>query len=136
MTNTDSLHTALISKAKKAMKNAYAPYSNFCVGAAILDENNHIHAGCNVENAAYPLGVCAEGSAISNMVLSGGKTIKKIMLISTGEQLVTPCGGCRQKIKEFSSDDTQIIVYHNNKYSHFSMEDLLPQSFSSKFLKK
>jgi len=135
MTNTDSLHAALISKAKQAMKNAYAPYSNFCVGAAILDENNHIHAGCNVENAAYPLGVCAEGSAISNMVLSGGKTIKKIMLISTGEQLVTPCGGCRQKIKEFSSDETQIIVYHNQKYSHFSMEDLLPQSFSSAFLK-
>jgi cytidine deaminase len=135
MTNTDSLHAALITQAKKAMKNAYAPYSNFCVGAAILDEKDHIHAGCNVENAAYPLGVCAEGSAISNMVLSGGKTIKKIMLISTGEQLVTPCGGCRQKIKEFSTDDTQIIVYHNNKYSHFSVEDLLPQSFSNEFLK-
>jgi len=69
------------------------------------------------------------------MVLSGGKQIKKIMLVSTGEQLVTPCGGCRQKIKEFSSSGTEIIVYHDNKTTVFSMEDLLPHSFSKEFLK-
>lgn len=126
----------LLECAQKAMNKAYAPYSNFSVGASILDENGDIHGGCNVENAAYPLGVCAEGSAISNMVLSGGKTIKKIMIISTGEKLVTPCGGCRQKIKEFSDDETQIMVFHENQISSFNLEDLLPHSFSSKFLNK
>lgn len=125
----------LIKHAQQAMRKAYAPYSKFCVGAAILDNNDEVHTGCNVENAAYPLGVCAEGSAISNMVLSGGQLIKKIMLISTGEQLVTPCGGCRQKIKEFSNEDTEIIVYHDKTTTSFSMDDLLPHSFSSKFLK-
>jgi cytidine deaminase len=134
MTNKNSVHLALLTEAQKAMKNAYAPYSQFSVGAAILDENDNIHAGCNVENAAYPLGACAEGSAISNMIISGGKSIKKIMLISSGEQLVTPCGGCRQKIKEFSDATTQIIVFHDNKMTKFSMEDLLPQSFSKEFL--
>ena len=126
----------LIKQAQKAMKNAYAPYSNFCVGAAIIDENHNTHVGCNVENAAYPLGVCAEGSAISNMVLSGGRLIKKIMLVSTGEKLVTPCGGCRQKIKEFSDDNTQIQIFHQNQITSFSMEDLLPYSFSKKHLNK
>jgi cytidine deaminase len=136
MTNKNSVDMALIAEAQKAMNNAYAPYSHFSVGAAILDENNNIHAGCNVENAAYPLGTCAEGSAISNMVISGGKSIKTIMLVSSGEQLVTPCGGCRQKIKEFSDSTTEIIVFHDNKMTKFSMEDLLPQSFSKKFLSK
>jgi len=124
----------LIEQASEAMNKAYAPYSKFHVGAAILDENKQIHAGCNVENAAYPLGVCAEGSAISNMVLAGGETIKKIVIVSSGGQLVTPCGGCRQKIKEFSDNDTQIIIYHDKSTTIFSMDDLLPQSFSNKFL--
>ncbi len=135
MTNNKETEATLIKYAQDAMKKAHAPYSHFCVGAAILDEKSSIHAGCNVENAAYPLGVCAEGSAISSMVLSGGRLIKKILLVSTGEKLVTPCGGCRQKIKEFSDSETQIIVYHDNKYSSFSINDLLPHSFSDKFLK-
>jgi len=134
MKNNKVTEDNLIKHAQEAMEKAYAPYSNFSVGAAILDEHNTIHAGCNVENAAYPLGVCAEGSAISNMVLSGGTIIKKILLVSTGEKLVTPCGGCRQKIKEFSNDDTQIIVLHNQKTTTFSIEELLPESFSGKFL--
>ena len=135
MITIDATEKTLIKQAQVAMKSAHSPYSGFSVGAAIIDENEQIHQGCNVENAAYPLGVCAEGSAISNMVLSGGRQIKKIMLISTGEQLVTPCGGCRQKIKEFSSSETEIMVYHDNKITVFSMDDLLPHSFSKKFLK-
>ena len=135
MITKDAVEKSLIKQAQAAMDKAYAPYSGFSVGAAIMDENQQIHQGCNVENAAYPLGVCAEGSAISNMVLSGGKEIKKIMLVSTGEQLVTPCGGCRQKIREFSSPETEIIVYHDNKTTVFSIEDLLPHSFSKELLK-
>lgn len=126
----------LIQHAQVAMKKAYAPYSNFSVGAAILDHNGKIHLGCNVENAAYPLGVCAEASAISAMVMTGETLIKNIMLVSTGENLVTPCGGCRQKIKEFSDENTQIQIFHNNEITTFSIEDLLPQSFSKIFLNK
>ena len=132
MTTTNQL----IQQAKAAMTKAYAPYSNFRVGAAILDHNGKIHLGCNVENAAYPLGVCAEASAISGMVMSGETLIKNIMLVSTGENLVTPCGGCRQKIKEFSDENTQIQIFHNNEITTFSIEDLLPQSFSKEFLNK
>jgi cytidine deaminase len=126
----------LIQQAINAKDKAYAPYSKFQVGAAILDENNQIHAGCNVENSAYPLGVCAEGSAISNMILSGGNTIRKILIVSSGEMMVTPCGGCRQKIKEFADESTEILIYHNEKTTNFSLEELLPYSFCKKHLNK
>ena len=84
------------------MLNAYAPYSNFSVGAAILSEGNRLFGGCNVENAAYPEGTCAEAGAISAMIAGGCKTIKEIYVISQSENIVSPCGGCRQKIREFS----------------------------------
>ncbi|MFK8013747.1 MAG: cytidine deaminase [Marinicellaceae bacterium] len=134
MNSQNDIERMLISQAQEAMKKAYAPYSNYSVGAAILDENNNIHAGCNVENAAYPLGVCAEGSAISHMILKGGHLIKQILLVSSGDQLVTPCGGCRQKIQEFSDTKTTVLVYHENHLHTFTVADLLPHSFSSKHL--
>jgi cytidine deaminase len=126
----------LVIQAQKAMQNAYAPYSKFHVGAAIIDENNRLHTGCNVENSAYPLGTCAEASAISSMVLSGGRLIKQIMLVSSGEFMVTPCGGCRQKIKEFCDDETEILIAHNDTNTTFNIEDLLPHSFCKKHLNK
>jgi cytidine deaminase len=126
----------LVIQAQKAMQNAYAPYSKFHVGAAIIDENNRLHTGCNVENSAYPLGTCAEASAISSMVLSGGRLIKQIMLVSSGEFMVTPCGGCRQKIKEFCDDETEILIAHNDTITTFNIEDLLPHSFCKKHLNK
>jgi len=126
----------LIQLAHLAMENAYAPYSKFSVGAVIVDENNQTHAGCNVENSAYPLGVCAESSAISSMILSGSKKISKILLVSSGKQMVTPCGGCRQKIKEFADDNTEILIFHNNEVTQFSLDDLLPHSFSKNHLDK
>ncbi len=132
---TNKVTKELLKQAQKAMQNAYAPYSGFSVGAAICDENDNIHGGCNVENAAYPLGVCAEGSAISQMVLSGGRIIKMIMLVSSGDQPVMPCGGCCQKIKEFCDDETKILAFHDNEVVVFSMNDLLPHAFSEDFLK-
>ena len=124
----------LIQAAQKAMNNAYAPYSKFQVGAVVVDEKQQVHVGCNVENSAYPLGVCAESSAISAMVLAGGTRIKKILLVATGTQMVTPCGGCRQKIKEFADDETQILIYHAGQIKQFKLEELLPYSFSKKHL--
>lgn len=119
----------LENHAHQAMEKAYAPYSNFSVGVALVDENHAIHLGCNVENSAYPEGLCAEAGAIANMVLSGGKKIHKILIVSSGELMVTPCGGCRQKIKEFSDHNTQILISHNNKITAFTMNELLPHSF-------
>lgn len=130
----NTINKELIKQALNAQESAYAPYSSFHVGAAIIDENDKIHAGCNVENSAYPLGECAESAAISSMILSGGKFIKKIMLVSSGKLLVTPCGGCRQKIREFSDEHTMVLVYHNDKITNFTVNELLPHSFSKDHL--
>ena len=113
------------------MLNAYAPYSNFSVGAAILSERNSLYGGCNVENAAYPEGTCAEAGAISAMIAGGCKTIKEIYIISQSENIVSPCGGCRQKIREFSSEKTKIYLCNIKwEYKLFTVEELLPFSFS------
>ncbi len=112
---------------------AYCPYSDFRVGAAIVDENGHVHVGCNVENAAYPQGSCAEAGAIAAMVAAGGQRIVTIAVAGGGAnktRACTPCGGCRQRIHEFSDDNTRIIVKDDDSEWHtFTMADLLPSSF-------
>lgn len=125
----------LFQHAADARENAYAPYSRFKVGAAILDENGNIHCGCNVENAAYPLGTCAEVSAINAMVSSGGRRIVKIAVVGGGDkiELCTPCGGCRQAIAEFADDDTSIILQvSEGGVLRYSVADLLPHAFRLK----
>ena len=121
----------LIELSYEMMLNAYAPYSNFSVGAAILSENDKLFGGCNVENAAYPEGTCAEAGAISAMIAGWCKTIKEIYIVSKSENIVSPCGGCRQKIREFSSDQTKIFLCNIKwDYKLFSLNELLPFSFS------
>ena len=121
----------LIELSYEMMLNAYAPYSNFSVGAAILSENDKLFGGCNVENAAYPEGTCAEAGAISAMIAGGCKTIKEIYIVSKSENIVSPGGGCRQKIREFSSDQTKIFLCNIKwDYKLFSLNELLPFSFS------
>ena len=121
----------LIELSYKMMLNAYAPYSNFSVGAATLSENDKLFGGCNAENAAYPEGTCAEAGAISAMIAGGCKTIKEIYIVSKSENIVSPCGGCRQKIREFSSDQTKIFLCNIKwDYKLFSLNELLPFSFS------
>ena len=121
----------LIELSYEMMLNAYAPNSNFSVGAAILSENDKLFGGCNVENAAYPEGTCAEAGAISAMIAGGCKTIKEIYIVSKSENIVSPCGGCRQKIREFSSDQTKIFLCNIKwDYKLFSLNELLPFSFS------
>jgi cytidine deaminase len=120
----------LAAAAKQAREHAHAPYSKFKVGAAILADDGRIYTGCNVENAAYPNGVCAETSAISAMVLGGGKRIREIAVIGSGRNLVTPCGGCRQRIAEFATADTPVhICGPKGPRAHFTIGDLLPESF-------
>ncbi|HVT54183.1 MAG TPA: cytidine deaminase [Dongiaceae bacterium] len=120
----------LVEAAKNARAQAHAPYSKFKVGAAILADDGRIYSGCNVENAAYPNGVCAETSAISAMVLGGGKRIREIAVIGSGRNLVTPCGGCRQRIAEFATADTPVhICGPQGPRAHFTIGELLPESF-------
>ena len=107
----DSLAQAmdsLLLAARAARERAYAPYSHFAVGAALLDEQGRVHAGCNVENAAYPQGQCAEASAIAHLVLAGGTRIVAAVVVGVADDPVTPCGGCRQRLREFASDDAPV----------------------------
>lgn len=120
----------LFEAALRAQANAYAPYSRFTVGAAIVDEAGSLHAGCNVENAAYPVGACAEAGAISAMLLSGGRRIREILVVGNGPELVTPCGACRQRIREFGDTATQIhIAGPEGLRRTFTLEELLPFAF-------
>jgi cytidine deaminase len=105
-----ALRQDLIAAALVARERAHAPYSRFAVGAAVLDEQGRIHAGCNVENAAYPQGWCAETSALAAMVLAGGKRVHAVAVVADSPQPCTPCGGCRQRLREFAADDCNIHI--------------------------
>ncbi len=127
---TDAERGALLAAASAAMARAHAPYSKFHVGAAVLDAQGRIHAGCNVENAAYPQGVCAEAGALSAMVLAGASTLRAVLVVGLGDALVTPCGGCRQKIREFAAPQTPILIADpQHVRAIFTLEQLLPHSF-------
>ena len=121
----------LMTAAIAAMGRAYAPYSHFPVGAAIRDEAGSIHVGANVENAAYPVGNCAEASAIAAMVMAGGTRIAMIAVAGgDGNLLCTPCGACRQRIREFGDDDTPVLVGGpDGLQRRFTLGALLPESF-------
>lgn len=122
----------LIEVARNACRNAYAPYSGFSVGAAVLDEIGRIHIGCNVENAAFPEGTCAEANAIAAMVVAGGRRIAAIAVVGGRDAPgpCTPCGGCRQKIAEFADDATRILLLDDTgAVATHSVADLLPHTF-------
>ncbi|OAS22455.1 cytidine deaminase [Methylobacterium platani] len=126
---TDPTDT-LFSAARAVQARAHAPYSRFRVGAALRDETGVVHAGCNVENAAYPVGTCAEAGAIAAMAAAGGRRIAAILVLGDGEALVTPCGACRQRIREFAGPDTPIHVAGPEGVRRtFTLDDLLPASF-------
>jgi cytidine deaminase len=128
---------ALIAAAQAARLKAYAPYSKFHVGAALLDEYGKIHAGCNIENAAYPQGWCAETSAIAAMIMAGGHAIAEMAVIGSGDLMCTPCGGCRQKIREFARGDVKIHMCNEDGgvMQTFTLDELLPASFGPENLK-
>ncbi len=127
--------SSYIAATKEAMKNAYVPYSNYPVGALIVTKNGNTYSGCNVENASYPLGNCAEAAAIASMVLAGEKNIKMIYVMSQNDQGGCPCGGCRQRIREFSDIDTQVILCSpSGVQQRLLLADLLPNSFGPEYL--
>ncbi len=133
MPSLDSLFEA----ARTVQARAYAPYSRFKVGAAIVTPSGQVFTGCNVENAAYPVGSCAEQSAIAAMIAAGESRIAEIVVMGEGENLVTPCGGCRQRIREFAAPDTRIhVAGPEGIRKSFTLEELLPFSFGPDNLTK
>jgi cytidine deaminase len=122
----------LLQAALEVREQAYCPYSGFRVGAALIDDQDKLHVGCNVENAAYPLGHCAEAGAIGSMVAAGGGRIAVIAIVGGAESLRScpPCGGCRQRILEFADINTRIIFQDKaGAWLTFSIDQLLPTSF-------
>lgn len=121
----------LIEAAKAARLKAHAPYSKFQVGAAVRDEQGRVFGGCNIENAAYPQGWCAESSAITALIMAGGREITEVAVMGNGDALCTPCGGCRQKIREFAKGHVKIhcCTESGELIRSFTLEELLPFSF-------
>ena len=124
-----------IAATKEAMSKAYVPYSNYPVGALIVTDNGNTYSGCNVENASYPLGNCAEASAIASMVIGGEKKIKTIYVMTKNDEGGIPCGGCRQRIREFSDSNTQIMMCSpDGVQERINLSELLPNSFGPEHL--
>ena len=135
-TPTDAVLAQLVDAARAARAHAYAPYSRFQVGAAVLDDAGRIHAGCNVENAAYPQGTCAEAGALAAMVLAGGRRVRAVAVVGEGAEPVTPCGGCRQKLREFAAPDVTVVIADSQRErARHTMDQLLPASFGPENLK-
>lgn len=128
----DNENIELLKKAYDAKKNAYVPYSNFSVGAALITKSGEIYTGCNIESASYGATNCAERTAIFKAVSEGHQKIRKIAIVSNSADTY-PCGICRQVIAEFA-DDIEIVIGNLEEYKIYSLEDLLPHSFTKKDL--
>lgn len=120
----------LADTARAVRENAYAPYSEFRVGAAIRGASGAIYAGCNVENVAYPEGTCAEAGAIAAMVAAGETRLVEVYVIADSPQPVSPCGGCRQKLAEFGTGDVVVtLATLEGAETRMTLAELLPGAF-------
>ena len=124
----------LVLEARRAAEKAYAPYSNFHVGAALINEDGKIFTGVNVENASFGLTVCAERNAICSSVSNANRTIEALVLYTPTDTPTTPCGACRQVIKEFSQDTLIISVCDSDNRLVRTIAELLPSSFGPESL--
>lgn len=123
----------LLSKARTAQANAYAPYSGFNVGAAVRTPDG-IYAGCNVENVAFPEGTCAEAGAIAAMCAAGSRVITEVVVIANSPAPVPPCGGCRQKLWEFAKADVKVHMLGRDSQLTMTVGELLPGAFDEAHL--
>ncbi len=122
--------TDMIERAAAVRERAHAPYSGFRVGACIRAESGRLYSGCNVENAAYPQGQCAEATAIGAMVSGGDNKIAEILVLADGQRLCTPCGGCRQRLSEFAGPETPVhMCGPDGLRQTIALGELLPYAF-------
>ncbi|MBY0234671.1 MAG: cytidine deaminase [Burkholderiaceae bacterium] len=133
---TPELKERLLAASLAARAHSHSPYSRYQVGAAILDEQGHIHVGANIENAAYPQGWCAEATALGAMVMAGGREAKAVLVSGPGPNVITPCGGCRQKLREFAAAELLILAADPGGIrQQWTLDELLPHSFGPDHLK-
>lgn len=125
----------LVSAARAARKNAYAPYSHYAVGAAVLTASGKVYTGCNVENAAYPSGLCAERVAIFKAVADGEREMLAVVVVTSN--LGSPCGACRQVLSEFAEDDAVIVLAaaKGNRRKKYTMKQILLDRFERRHLR-
>ncbi len=125
----------LFEAAKAARENAYAPYSNFKVGAAVRTDAGEVFTGCNVENVAYPEGTCAEAGALAAMAVAGGRKVVEVLVIADSSDPIPPCGGCRQKLAEFASGDVPVTLADlHGPRTKTTVAALLPGAFTTHHL--
>jgi len=131
MTNT--LDETLQTTANDMLDAAYVPYSNFPVGAALLTEEGQVFSGCNIENASYPLSMCAERTAVFKAVSDGNKNFEKLVVTANTEKPVSPCGACRQVLVEFCEPDMEVVLTNQNGDTlNTTVAKLLPGAFNQK----
>jgi cytidine deaminase len=127
----------MIALARGAMERAYAPYSKFRVGAVLRGANGKLYAGCNVENAAYPQGTCAEVAAIASMVSDGERRITEVAVMAEGDALIAPCGGCRQQLREFAAETVPVHLCDPTGVRRtVTIGELLPLAFGPDNLRR
>lgn len=126
----------LRERALAVMDRAYAPYSRFHVGAALLGSDGSVHEGCNVENASYPVGTCAERAALAAAVARGVRDFREIVIATTSAEPVSPCGMCRQALSEFSPELQVVSITRGGRESRWRLSDLLPAAFQSRALER
>lgn len=122
--------TDLIALAREAQQQAYAPYSQFKVGAALLTKGGNVYTGANIENSSYGLSVCAERTAVFKAINAGESNFQSITICGSGDGFIYPCGACLQVLAEFSKDLTVIITDEKNQQIEYNLIELLPQIFS------
>lgn len=127
--------TNLLERAEEAKKNAYAPYSGFKVGAAVLCSSGKVYSGCNIENASLGLTICAERTAIFSAIASGESEIRAIAVVTEHPKLTLPCGACLQVIKEFANENIPVIVSNQKQKRCFTIKSLLPYPFRKELLR-
>ena len=130
----DRVMTMLRERALGAMARAYAPYSGFRVGAALLAADGSVTEGCNVENAAFPAGMCAERSAVAAAVARGIRAFESLTIATEAEEPTPPCGICRQVLEEFSPHLLVVSVTSDGREARWTLDELLPRAFTPKSL--
>lgn len=125
----------LVALAKKAMEQSYAPYSKFCVGAALLAQDGRVFLGCNVENASFGATICAERTAVTKAVSEGARAFERIAVVASSGEYAAPCGICRQVLFEFMPDGEIILDSRTEGMKVMQLKELLPMGFGGADIK-